>query len=289
MAGDDRLPPYTGGAALRPWTLAASRRFWEQMSVCGSKEEQYFSRALKDALVRCLILTTGRLQGASVLDYGCGLGFLLEGLLAAGGRCRGLDASAGAVAAVNRRLGGRAGWGGALVQDGDALAALGEQAFDLVTCVETVEHLDDSDLARVLGDIYRLLRPGGHALFTTPHDEDMAANATYCPFCDSAFHPMQHVRVFTVVSLSAVLKEHGFEVVVCVPTNLFWFQLTLPPSPLDWTLRHLGSLVLRRWYRMLDRLLPRSLAEGRELRRWSGSGPHLIAVVRRPSAVIAPG
>lgn len=117
----------------------------------------------------------------------------------------------------------------------------------------------------------------------------MAAAATYCPFCDSAFHPAQHLRTFTVASLAAVLREHGFDIVVCAPTNLFWFQPSLPPSPLDWALRHLGSRVLRSCCRVLDRLLPRPLAEGRELRRWSGSGPHLVAVARRPVGTAASG
>lgn len=44
---------------------------------------------------------------------------------------------------------------------------LGEQSFDLVLCTQVLEHCEDP--WKAMGEICRLLRPGGHAIVTVPH------------------------------------------------------------------------------------------------------------------------
>jgi SAM-dependent methyltransferase len=135
----------------------------------------------------------GRVEGA--LDVGCGDGRLTAELDAA--RLTAADVSAVALERARGRL-----HGAALVElDPDAPFPLGDSAFDLVLCAETVEHVRDVQL--FLSEIRRLLRPGGELALTTP-----AARPLGRP--EDPLSP--HLRRFTRRSLRRVLGELGFEV-----------------------------------------------------------------------------
>ena len=43
----------------------------------------------------------------------------------------------------------------------------GDRRFTLVTCVETIEHLEN--YRQLIREVYRVLRPGGVAVFSTPN------------------------------------------------------------------------------------------------------------------------
>lgn len=100
--------------------------------------------------------------GASVLDVGCGAGFLSNHLARAGFRVDGLDASAESLAvaaeydetrSVRYRL-------------GDALALpYASASFDAVCAMDFLEHVEDP--ARVVSEAARVLRPGGLFFFHT--------------------------------------------------------------------------------------------------------------------------
>src|SRR5439155_25597686 len=75
------------------------------------------------------------------------------------------------------------------------------ESFDLVICLETLEHLLDDTISAIISEIYGLLKPGGAALFTTPNNEELSRNFVYCPFCQTEFHQVQHVRSFSEGSL----------------------------------------------------------------------------------------
>jgi SAM-dependent methyltransferase len=49
--------------------------------------------------------------------------------------------------------------------------------FALVTCVETIEHLEN--YRQVIGEIYRVLRPGGVAIFSTPNILNLRSRLRY--------------------------------------------------------------------------------------------------------------
>ncbi len=51
------------------------------------------------------------------------------------------------------------------VEDAGALT-YGDGSFDVVTCLEVIEHVDQP--RRLLAEIVRVLRPGGHAVLTCP-------------------------------------------------------------------------------------------------------------------------
>ena len=96
----------------------------------------------------------------AALDLGCGDGRLTAELEA--GELTAADVSAVALDRARRRV-PRA----RLVElEPDAPLPLPDNAFDLVLCAETIEHVRDVQL--FLSEVRRVLRPGGELALTTP-------------------------------------------------------------------------------------------------------------------------
>jgi 2-polyprenyl-3-methyl-5-hydroxy-6-metoxy-1,4-benzoquinol methylase len=102
-----------------------------------------------------------------VLDYGCGRGTLGLGLAARGARVTGVDISEKYISEANQaaRANGLTA-DQACFHAGDGhRTGLPDDAFDLVVGEGILHHLD---LARASAEIFRVLRPGGVALFKEP-------------------------------------------------------------------------------------------------------------------------
>ena len=106
-----------------------------------------------------------RLAGARVVDVGCGGGLLSESLAARGADVLGIDASEETLAAARTHLD----VSGLDVEyratTAEALAESMPGRFDLVTCMELVEHVPDG--AALVSACARLARPGGTIVFST--------------------------------------------------------------------------------------------------------------------------
>jgi SAM-dependent methyltransferase len=96
--------------------------------------------------------------------------------------------------------------------------------FDLVFLIETIEHLTDNYLHATLNEIYRLLKPGGHIVITTPNNEKIEKKFVHCPDCGATFHRMQHIRSWNVPTLSKIAGEFGFSNICCKAINLKWYK-----------------------------------------------------------------
>jgi SAM-dependent methyltransferase len=95
---------------------------------------------------------------ARVLDAGCGSGRTLDDL-ARLGEAHGMELNATALAAARAR--------GHDVRHGPVEAiAYDDASFDLVTCLDVIEHTDDDVAA--LRELRRVTRPGGHLVVTVP-------------------------------------------------------------------------------------------------------------------------
>lgn len=107
------------------------------------------------------------LSGLRALDIGCGAGLVAEPLARMGAEVQGIDAGADVIAAARAHAAGQ----GLSIgyQDGDVLAFAQDHAgqFDLVTCLEVVEHV--TDVQAFVEAIARLLKPGGLLVFSTPN------------------------------------------------------------------------------------------------------------------------
>jgi 2-polyprenyl-6-hydroxyphenyl methylase/3-demethylubiquinone-9 3-methyltransferase len=103
-------------------------------------------------------------EGARVLDVGCGGGLLAEALAKRGAQVTAIDL-APAMIQTARLHAAEAGLAiDYRVQDANELAAQAPHSFDVVCCMEMLEHV--ADPAAFLGLLGRLVKPGG-ALFVS--------------------------------------------------------------------------------------------------------------------------
>lgn len=106
-----------------------------------------------------------RLDGAAVLDVGCGGGILAESLARKGGQVTGIDIASRVLATARLHLhesGLEVDYRRVTVEE---LAAESPAAFDVVTCMEMLEHVPDPP--SIIRSICALLKPGGQAFFST--------------------------------------------------------------------------------------------------------------------------
>ncbi len=153
--------------------------------------------------------------------------------------------------------------------------------FDVVTCIETIEHLPDQILNETIAEISRLLKPGGMVLITTPFNEDLEANMHYCPFCNSKFHRMQHVQTWQLSDVEVLLRRHEIEPTFCRDMRLASYgNAPTFGSILDFGLRRVPHVLKFKLLALLDRLKPRPFPFGRITQSYDlrTSGRNLIAI-----------
>jgi len=106
-----------------------------------------------------------QIKGAQVLDIGCGGGLLCEAMLDLGGCVTGIDLAPAMLETARLHAAER----GIAIDyreaSAEALAVTHAGAFDVVTCMEMVEHVPDP--AAVVSAIAALVRPGGAVFIST--------------------------------------------------------------------------------------------------------------------------
>ena len=106
----------------------------------------------------------GAWHGKTVLDLGCGGGFMSEALAKRGATVIGVDPTDAAVVAARAHAGDEGLAIDYRLGSGEAIP-LGDRSVDCVVCVDVLEHVADVD--RVLDEIARVLKPDGLFLFDT--------------------------------------------------------------------------------------------------------------------------
>jgi SAM-dependent methyltransferase len=138
-------------------------------------------------------------QTNKLLDIGCGAGGLLEAARKHGWQAQGLDVSSHAAKHV-RELGFEVFEG----ELGDA--AYPAAQFDVVTAAELLEHIFEP--RALLREVARILRPGGLFWTTTPHARGISGRMLGLKW--RCIWPPEHLQLFSIRGLSALLREAGF-------------------------------------------------------------------------------
>ena len=273
--------PRTAEPKRQEWTPEVVALFWDYWSTRNDRRDWYFSNRLGGVILR--FARSFGLIGGEILDYGFSKGYLLPLLLDEGVGVTGVEFSTRAVAHANERLKLRPNWRGAVAAT-SLPTPLSDRSFDLILCIEVVEHLLDEWFEPTLSELFRLLKPGGRIFLTTPNAESLAGAELLCPFCHSLFHPVQHVRSVNAVDLHASLVRASFEIEFCKDVDLFIFQrFGHLPNPKFWSPHLLTRVLGLKLLGLTDAVLPRRKGLSRVLERMTRPpGPHLVAVARRP-------
>jgi SAM-dependent methyltransferase len=143
--------------------------------------------------------------GERVLDLGCGAGRFVGALREAGADPVGVEIAAAALERARRNV-PEADF---RLLEPDGSVPLEHGSVDLVWCSEVLEHV--ADVAHLLLEARRVLKPSGRLLVTVPfHGRVQAALLVVTRF-DRHFDPLgQHLRFFTGTSLERTLVASGF-------------------------------------------------------------------------------
>lgn len=166
-----------------------------------TKQQWDYSEAKFDNFYMPLLKRIERLSnGKQILDVGCSNGAFLKAAERRGWSAEGLEleTSSYQVALQN----------GLHVRNEDLVScAFPDQAFDIVTMWQLIEHL--SAPREFITEIKRILRPGGLLVISTPNVQSIAWKLLREQW--GAVEPEVHLHLFTVKSLKYLIQDVGFE------------------------------------------------------------------------------
>jgi SAM-dependent methyltransferase len=160
--------------------------------------QEYFSRRYR----RQLVDIGAFVKGGRLLDIGCNIGKFLSEAARAGYDVTGVELN-GECADYARATFG-------FDVRSDYLENIGfpDATFDVVTMYDVLEHVPD--MAAILTEIRRILRPGGLLVVQSPNLDSLMAELTGSSW--SWLSPPDHLYHFTPPSLAALLRRAGFAV-----------------------------------------------------------------------------
>jgi SAM-dependent methyltransferase len=85
-----------------------------------------------------------------------------------------------------------------------------DHSMDAVTCMHLIEHLHDA--RRLVGEITRLLKPGGRAYFETPHPKTLTLPSLRGRFTLNFHDDPTHIRVVATDELAQKVRAAGLKV-----------------------------------------------------------------------------
>jgi 2-polyprenyl-3-methyl-5-hydroxy-6-metoxy-1,4-benzoquinol methylase len=186
------------------WNPSDVGQFWDEKS---STKEDYYSFKHGKSIIGKIETMNLLHSSQSVLDYGCGPGYLMEHLSTSGYRkVSGCDFSHESVKVAKERFEPK----GMKVFHIDECHEY-RQLFDVIIVSEIIEHLYDNDLRLLLENIDGLLSDNGKVIFTTPNNEKIGNSISFSENLNGFIHKWQHVRSWNKISIESWLALNGFE------------------------------------------------------------------------------
>ena len=152
-----------------------------------------------------------QLSGANIVDIGCGGGILAESMAAAKATVTGIDMAEAALAVARLHLHESKADVEYRQATAEELAAEEAGSFDVVTCLEMLEHVPDP--SQVIRSCAELVKPGGHVFFSTINRNPKAF-------------------AFAIVGAEYILK--------LLPAGTHEYEKFIRPSELESWARHAG-------------------------------------------------
>ena len=236
------------GAHYHVWTPETIAQLWSIWANNRFLRSQFYPSGYYEALLDEARPYLG--TPSVVADIGCGSGTVLSVLRERriGARWVGVDLSDASIAALRAR------WASdplmAFQVGSITSTGLPDASCDLVVCTETLEHLFPADFGDGLGEIARVLTPGGRLLASVPLEE--RPNFVVCPGCHAIFTPYQHMLFnFTIRALGEALDTRGLEILhVIHPIDTGVPRRAWKRVLKEWVLRPLFPGVARRLFRV---------------------------------------
>jgi len=166
----------------------------------------------------------------TLLDVGCGNGIFLKYLSDTDAgrftRLCGTDRSTTALCCVQAEK----------VQASIDNLPFGQDEFDLVSCMEVLEHLPQKTYLDALQELSRIARR--YILISVPYNENLHLAYTVCAECCCRFNPNYHLRCFDENKMQHMFENHGFK---CLDIFHLHPEKVIPPN-LEVALRFLGII-----------------------------------------------
>ncbi len=176
-----------------------------------------------------------QLSAAKVVDIGCGGGILAESMAVAGATVTGIDMAEGPLTVARLHQHESAAEVDYRQATAEELAADEAATYDVVTCLEMLEHVPDP--SQVIKSCAELVKPGGHVFFSTINRNPKSF-------------------AFAIVGAEYILK--------LLPAGTHDYEKFIRPSELESWARHAG-LTLRSSIGMLYNPLSKEYSLGENL------------------------
>lgn len=143
-------------------------------------------------------------DSGQLLDFGAGQGDFLKEMVSSGTKymCHGVDLMYSNVPGVN--------W---YVQDLNKKLQFKDGQFDVITCIEVIEHLENP--RQIIRDLARVLKPEGVLIVTTPNNESWRSILSYIfrghfvSFTDTSYPA--HITALNQTDLYRIFQECGLK------------------------------------------------------------------------------
>jgi ubiquinone biosynthesis O-methyltransferase len=194
--------------------------------------------------------------GETILDVGCGNARDIIPMLQQGATIVGVDVSEGMIQQARQEL-AAAGYRDVRLEVGDATRLnFADASFDKIVCSEVLEHIPDA--GRAVGEMHRVLKPGGAMVVSTPNRLSWYGFDRYVlwarVFRRVWNHPFDNWR--SMRELCTLLERHGFQITstntVCYVPG-FILTYALPRS-----LQRLIVSLVKKGDRLASRMAPRN-------------------------------
>lgn len=174
-----------------------------------SEEEPSIRRTYARYLRKVLPLLREQAHPWSLLDIGCGNGFMLSAAGELGfEEAVGIEPSSHAIESADPAIRAQ------ILQGMFCPELLGGKRFDAITCFQTLDHIPDP--VRFVADCFVVLKPGGCALFINHNIASWTARilGERCPMID-----IEHTYLHTPRTMRLLFERVGFRVANVFPVR----------------------------------------------------------------------